>query len=283
MLPVLLAFASMVCAAANDVVFKVYANKRSPVGPYILVIGLLWAAIFGVLMYLYESGLNYNTVLWGAISGTFGVTANLLLVQTMKQMEMGICATVYRMNLIPAAIVAVLFLNEDLSLWKLAGLVAAVLAVLLFFKRTDKAGASAGVLPWCMLILACFLRAGMGLTYKWGMIEGASLYGLLCINGLAWILGGLIYWFGLESRMDARNHMILNHGALSGVLTAGIVLFLGKALRDGDASLVLPLAQLSFLPTCIVGIILLKEGASPRKLAGMFMAVGCIACMAMST
>lgn len=234
-------------------------------------------------MGLYESGLSSTTLLWGGISGLFGVAANLLLVQTMKQMEMGICATVYRMNLIPAAILAILFFNEELSLSKLTGLIAAVLAVLLFFGRTDKAGTSAGIFPWCMLILACMFRAGMGLTYKWGMVEGASLYGLLCINGLVWIVGGLIYWLSLELRLETRGHGIGSHGVLSGILTAGIVLFLGMALRYGDASLVLPLAQLSFLPTCIAGIIILREGSSPRKLAGMFMAVGCILCMAIST
>ena len=285
MTAILFAFGSMACAAANDVIFKLYARKSSPVGLYILVIGVIWAAVFGTLMIARENGLGTPAVFWGMISGLFSVAANLLLVEAMKRMEMGVCATVYRMNLIPAAIMAAFLFDEHFSIWKTAGLAAAAIAVILFAPRANASGAgtAAGRQGWMLILAACLCRAGLGIGYKWGLSEGAPLYGILFANGATWVVGGMLYWLILETRLPAHGHVIARHGIPSGLFVSGIVLFLGLALRCGEASTVLPVAQLSFIPTCAAGVILLREAVSARKIAGIAMAVCCIIFMTLGT
>ena len=51
------------------------------------------------------------TMLWGSLTGFCSVAANILLVRAMKHHEVGLCSTIYQLNLVPAAILAFLFLG----------------------------------------------------------------------------------------------------------------------------------------------------------------------------
>ena len=73
---------------------------------------------------------------------------------------------------------------------------------------------------------------------------------------------------------------VLGYGALSGVLVAGIIYFMAESLAIGDASIVLPIQQMSFLATFFLGVFFLKEKITIRKLAAL--ACGVVALLLLS-
>lgn len=274
---ILFALASLLCAAVNDFLFKLYARKRRPVGIYVAIIGLVWAAVFAALGQPAALAATWRvTLFWGVLSGGLGVLANLLFIQTLSRHEVGTCATIYRLNLAPAAILAVVLLAETVSWAKVGGVSAAVVAVLLFSngiprQETFHLGRGFG-----LVVSASLLRAGMGVTYKCGLVDGADPYWLLTLNGLLWLAGGLVYHaFFVKERVPLTRETWW-YGAGSGVFVCGIVLFVMLALQRGEASVVLPISQLSFCLTSLLGALLLREAVTGRKIAGTACAISCI-------
>ena len=67
----------------------------------------------------------------------------------------------------------------------------------------------------------------------------------------------------------AFDRKTFGYGALSGLFVAGIIFFMVKSLKYGDASIVLPIQQMSFLATFFLGVVFLKEKVTPRRLAAL--------------
>jgi len=276
----LLALVSMVCAAANDFVFKLYARQHDSTGAYLAVIGVVWAGAFMGPLPSFACLLDYNTAAWGIITGVFSICSNILLVKSLAKGDVGICATIYRLNLVPAALLAFILFKEPVTALRLTAIATGVAAILLFSwpsrKAISKPLLSATIL---LIVLASFLRAGMGLGYKAGLLNGANEYGLLVINGFVWIIGGIICHFVVDQKKWRISPATVAYGALSGVLVCGIVLFMMLALKYGDASLVLPVTQMSFALTALAGIVIIKEPLTSRKCLGIALAMFCILLM----
>lgn len=276
----LLALISMVCAGASDFVFKLYARRRDSTGAYLVIIGVVWAAVFTICLPSLAWLVDYRTALWGAVSGVFSICANILLVKSLTKEDVGICATIYRLNLVPAALLAFVLFNESVTVSRVAAIAAGVAAIWLFSwpsrKSASKVVFSAAI--W-MTVAASLLRAGMGLSYKAGLLGGANEYGLLAINGFVWVVGGSICHFTVDQKKWRIPLATIAFGMLSGALVCGIVLFLTLALKYGDASLVLPVTQMSFALTALAGIVIIKEPLTSRKCVGMAFALICILLM----
>jgi drug/metabolite transporter (DMT)-like permease len=282
----LMALGSLFFAVLNDVMFKLYARKSRPRGLYVGVIGLVWCTVFGVAGHL-TSGLQFDpvTLKWGLIAGAFGAASNLMLIHCLTHLDIGLSATIYRLNMAPAAILAFIFLGEQVTVWKVAGILCAAAAVLLFMPRRPAAGHAPathrhhGRLFW-MIVAASLLRAGMGLAYKAGMGAGADRNSFLLINGGVWAIAGVLFFVLLEQRTEASHLKTLGYGTGSGVLVCGIVFFMAAAMKLGDASLVLPVSQLSFLGSALIGVILLGEKLLRRGMASLALGLLCIIMMA---
>ena len=282
-MPIILAICSMLCASVNDFIFKLYARKDRPVGLYVAIIGVVWAGLFAyVAGWESISHASKVTLFWGIISGLFSVVANILLIEAMSNQEVGVCATIYRLNLAPAALLAFLLLGENISLFKLLGIGAALVGIILV--SWPGAGKSAFHISsgLFVLLIAGLCRAFMGISYKYSLSQGADYYVILVLNGTIWTFGGALYLF-LTYKSTSQKFVLKTtlYGLLSGILVCGIVFFMISAMRKGDASTVLPIAQLSFLITSLIGILFLRELCTLRKILGLVFALLCILFMAM--
>lgn len=270
------------CAAVNDLVFRLYARKRRSRGIYVLVIGIIWTLAFAFFsdFSLIFSG---TTLFWGIVSGLFSVVANIMLIEGMSHNEAGVCATIYRLNLVVVALGAFLFLGESVTALKITGISFAAAAVLLFFPRSYHGSRVDKVkIGFYLVGIAALLRAAMGLSYKYAFLHGADRNLLLLINGILWIAGGGLYLFLREKHLSGRDGTSWSYGVLSGLLICGIVLFMALALQYGDAAVVLPLAQMSFLGTWVLGLFLLGEKLNFRKVLGLAAGILCILCMSLT-
>jgi len=244
------------------------------------LIGVVWTAVF-----LWRGGgptgvaqnLTFHLLIWGLVSGLFSAFANILLIEAMARQEAGICSTIYRLNLAPAALMGILLLGERVTPAKILGLSLAVAATLLFFQpgSRHRTVARAGAMGLWIVALAALLRAAMGIAYKYGLGESAPVGPFLALNGAVWIAAGLVYHlFGVrrQPHQPSDSRRMILYGLVSGVLVCGIVLFMARALQVGDASTVLPVAQLSFAFTALGGVVFMKESCTPRKVWGLILA-----------
>lgn len=261
------AFCCLAFAAVNDFVFKLFARKERSRGLFVALIGVFWLLLLCWLPWSEESSIG-ATILWGAVSGFFSVTANLLLIEAMGHESAGVCSTIYRLNLVLVVAGAVLFLGETLAVTQTIGIIFAVLAILAFFPTGKNVHLRA--LGFYLVVVAAVLRAGMGLSYRYGFLHGADRNGVVLINSLFWIAGGVAYALWREKGFKVKpDRKMWFYSFISGLFVSGIVVFMALSLQHGEASVVLPIAQMSFLGTFALSIYFLKERFTKRNLAAV--------------
>lgn len=270
---------NMMLAAGNDFAFKCYARKPRSQGVFVSIIGVFW--FITALFFVREMPSNLPAViLWGCVSGIFSLGGNLLMLEAMRTLDAGICATIYRLNLVPVTIGAALILGERLQALQYAGIVMACIAVLAFIpdRAALKRGAAVGM---ALMIVASLMRAGMGLSYKYGFSHGADQNAVVLCNSVFWIVGGAVYALfcgrrDRERRIALFSGKTLGYGVLSGVLVSGICLTMAASLARGEASVVLPIMQMSFLLTAVLGAVFLRESLGKRKIAAILSGMAAI-------
>ena len=288
---VLLAFSCLFFAAFNDFVFKLFARKPRSRGVFIFVVGAVMTVLQVLFLRDWWGDSWAVTVFWGVLCGFCSVVGNIFLIESMSRLSAGVCSTVYRLNLALVVPLAVVLFDESPLWYQWIGVVLALAAVVAFMPVGEKkiVGRKS---DYVMLILAMLLRAGMGIAYKYAFdCAGAAKSGVQIVNGLAWVVGGIVYYllreksaFGfrksLEFKMtgngdiaEVRVAKVLGYGAFSGVLVTGIIYFMAESLAIGDASIVLPIQQMSFLATFFLGVIFLREKITVRKVAALLCGV----------
>ena len=275
------AFACMFFAACNDLLFKFFAGKNRGNGFFVSVVGVVWLVVALIPALLGQAPADWRaTIIWGCISGFFSLAGNIMMLDAMRSLDVGVCSTIYRLNLVPVTIGAALILNENITPIQYAGIAAACLAILAFIPRNQSEVKRKLGWAFIVMIIASLLRAGMGLSYRYGFLHGASEKYVVVINSLFWIFGGILYAFWRErhlmpyNKQDWKNLFFL--GGLSGALVTGIVITMALMLKLGNASVVLPIAQMSFLVTGALGIWLFKERLTVSKAIAFILGVAAV-------
>ena len=276
------AFCCLGFSAGNDFIFKLFARKNRSRGLFMAVIGLVSAVLF---MLIPEDPLTpakvRATLIWGVIGGFFSVSANILLIESMSRMGAGVCSTIYRLNMAIVVPMAVLLFGESLNWMQWIGVGFALAAVLCFLpsgKEASGSKKSASKVAFAMIITAAVLRAGMGLAYKYGFSIGASPLKVNAITGVSWLVFGIAYLYFREYRggavvKDFISAKVAGYGVLSGGLVMGITYTMAFGLKAGDASIVLSIAQMGFLLTFFLSVLILHEKVTPFKVTAMLCGV----------
>ena len=268
-------------AGLNDCVFKRYGQKARPVGLFLGLIGLVWV-IFFLLCGVFRKTLVFDSsvIFIGVMAGLFSAVANILLVEGMKKTGASVAASIYRLNLVFVAIIAFFLLKEPMGMLKIIGLLIAVAAVLLF-SGWEKSSADTALKFIFLLLLASFLRACMGISYKMASGYSSNDEVFLAINGACWMVTGLIYSCFREREM-ALSRSVFKYGMVSGLLVCGIVFFMKQAVNRMDASIAVSVSQFSFLVTAPLAVCFMNEKLSFRKYIGVGLAAICIVLLSIS-
>lgn len=279
---VVFALASMAFAGLNDVVFKRYAIKVRSRGMYVLGVGLVWAALQAG--YAWASGTPFRfdevTVRYGLLAGMLLAGANLLLIEGLAHVNVSLGSTVYRLNTIAVVVLSVLLLGERLPLPKLGGVVLGVASVLLLYRGGQGGGAGALKFFW-LVVLAALLRAGYGVLSKLGLLAAADLNTLILLAALCWVVGGAVYAHFVEGRLRITGKKV-RYSLLSGLLVFCIVNALILGLQREQASIVVPLANMSFIIALVISVLSGAERLDLRKLAAMGLAAASIVLLSMT-
>jgi len=272
------ALLSLCFAGLNDVVFKRYSAKERSRGTLVFGIGLVWL-LLQLLTLLGNGGMprfDSSTLLFGASAGAVLAVSNILLIESLTHIEVSLGSMIYRLNTVAVALLAVLLLGEAATPTKAAGIGIAVLAVVLMVQRSPAvAGADSRCVFVWIAILASLLRAIYGVLSKAGLNRGADAETMLLLGATCWLLGGFLYARLREGRFRLTGKKAA-YALFSGVLVFLIVNFLIAAVARGEASVVIPIANLSFVAAMLISVLLGMEPLSVRKIVAVACAVTAI-------
>ncbi|MBR4675338.1 MAG: EamA family transporter [Victivallales bacterium] len=274
---ILFALLSLFLTALNDFVFKLFADKMRSRGGFVALVGLFW--LIAQLFFPCTTENFRTTLFWGIVSGFMSVAGNILLIEAMGVQSAGLCSTIYRMNMVFVVLGGYFLLGEQISPMHWCGIVLALFAIIAFLPHSSVVGFSR--LGFGLAVLAAVLRSIMGLSYRYGFEHGADKNTVVMINCMMWIVGGFLYSIFRERSLKwLKDPAIYKYSAISGVLVGGIVFGMAGSLKLGNASRVLPIAQMSFILTFILSVIFLKEKCDMRKILAMASGVGAVVLLA---
>jgi drug/metabolite transporter (DMT)-like permease len=281
-----LALMCLLASGLNDLVFKFYATKQRSRGMFVCGIGLVWFLLQLVYVYSNQYVLDFNqsTLIYGGAAAIAVTVSNILLLECLGHLPISMASTIYRLNTIPLVVLAFVFLGEDLGILKSAGIGVGLGAVLFFHRRSAAAdsGQSHIVRFLILIIVASCVRALYGLFTKAGLNNNADADAMILLAAIGWCVGGLLY-AGLREKRITITKDKLKFIPISGVLVFSIVWLLTKALTLGDASVVVPLANMGFIAAFIFSVGLGLEALDGKKITAIICAVISIALLTASS
>ena len=272
------ALSSLVFAGLVDLSYKRYSRKPRSRGLFLCAMGVVWLGLQLAFFAGTDQALVLDGPTWryGLAAGLAVTLSNLLLIESMTGLDVSLGSTVYRLNTIGVVILAFIFLGETLAPIKLLGIASGIVAVLFLYE--GKAGSSTVRVPVIFLavaVCASVFRASYSVISKAGLEAGANIPGLLLIAAVCWMVGGIAYAWWRESGASLTR-ATAGYGLVAGLLVFGTVNTLIRALEAGDASLVVPIANLGFLIALTLGVIWKMERLTWRKGVAMAFAVAAI-------
>jgi len=276
--------------------------------PYILL-ALLSMLMIGIYDFIYSravrKGISAGTMtcsqacffvptvtLWAYLEGTYiwtpftflGPVAAILIFfgiwAFMRSVSLGqasVSTPIYRINFVITALVAILFLGEQLTLRKGVGFLLAAASI--FFLSEFRIGGRSiprNRTPSILWALAAMTSVGLRhIVYKLGMSGGVAPAMLLHSQGLCFITTAFIY-ARLAQGGPRFSRKGWAHGlASSASIVVGLIALLA-ALKRGEASVVTPIGQLSFVVSTLMATLWMRERFTKRKVVGLLLAVATI-------
>ena len=265
---VVFAIFSLLFAGINDVVFKRYSSKDRSRGMYVLGIGVVWTLLQTVTFLSRGSSLSVDltTVYYGFGAGLVLTLSNILLIESLTHIDASLGSTIYRLNTIGVVLLAWIFLQESIGLLKAAGITGGIVGVLLLAHRPILSP-EAGTFRLFVgaAIAASLLRAVYGVVTRSAVVHQAAPEAMLLMISSCWIVGGACYAVLREKRFRITGKKAA-YSALSGLLVFLIVNCLMWAVELGEASTVIPIANMSFVVAFALSASLGMEQVSRRKI-----------------
>ena len=274
---VLSALVSMALVGAADFVYKRAATAGAVPSSFLLVQSWFFGAtafVFGVL----TGSLRFHpALLLGPLAAASVFAGARMFLQSLRDGEATVNTPIFRLSFVITVALAILFLGERFTLRKLAGFALAAAAVLLLtgFPLGRLLRGTFRATPGRPLLLALAAMGCMGLLnfiYKIAAHLGATAPAFIFSQFCAFTLIALFHalWWERGLRLDRA---VWGHAPFAGVLTSAGFICLILALQRGEASVAVPISQMSFVVTTLLAAMVYREGFTLRKSAGLAAAV----------
>lgn len=267
-------FASLMIGVADYVYGRAVRNKILPgtitASQSSIVVPITW------MWALYEGSYAWTPPAFLGIGAAFFTFIGFW--SFMRSVEFGETSgstPIYRMSFVVTAMLAVWFLGESITLPKILGLILTGCAIFLF-SDFHRGSFSADKLASVLWAVVAMMAVGLvNFIYKLGVSGGVSPIMFLHSQAVFFITTAYIYSFVVQG-----GPKFSKKGWAHGLATATCFIFgntsLLAAFRDGEATIVSPIVQLSFITTTILATWRLSEKMTVRKLLGLAAAVGTI-------
>jgi drug/metabolite transporter (DMT)-like permease len=276
---VALAVGAMVCYGLADWVYKRAANRGVRAHHFLMLQAFFFAPgilIYGLVTRTLSGGIPF---IWGMAAGALLFVALYNFARSLASGAVTIVVPVFRLSFALTAALAVWLLHEPVTIWKIAGLAASLAAVWLLLGGRTAAAPRATPASIMRVTLATATMSVVSLIYKVGVASGGTPATVMM--GQASVFVSLATAFAVSRDRGFRPPAGgWRYGASAAVLLLFAQVMLLAGLTRGEASVLVPVAQLSFVVTSILGYVFLREALTARKTMGLVFAIAALACLA---
>ncbi len=275
------ALLAMILFGLADLVYKRAAMAGVQARHFLMVQAWCFAPS-AVLYALYAGSPAFDArVLWGAAAGFFAFVGLYNFARSLKDGAVSINAPVFRMNFAVTAALAIVLLGEPLTAYKFTGLVLALISVWLLLGSGAAADLSSRRESLSSLAQVLFAMLVLGIAnflYKVGLRAGSDTATLLAAQAAVFMPLATIF-SAMVDRGIRPPKPVWPYAAITAVLLVLASVFLLEGLARGEASVLVPVAQMGFVFTALLSFVFLREPFTARKGAGLAFAIAALVCL----
>jgi transporter family protein len=274
---IILALISMVLIGLYDFVYS--RAVRKGISPGTMTFSQACFFFPAVSIWAYLDG-SYVWTLWTLL----GPVAALLLfsgiwafMRSVKLGEASVSVPIYRINFVVTAFIAVIFLGEVITLRKVLGLSMAVASIVILARAgQDKQphfGRGKSIL-WALIAMSAM--GLLSIVYKLAVSGGVAPPMVLHSQAVFFITIAFLYAHIGEGGLRCSRSS-WGYAFMAAICLVFGLMSLVAALKGGDASVVTPIGQLSFVVSTFMATLWLGERFTKRKIVGLLLAVATVA------
>jgi uncharacterized membrane protein len=275
------ALAALVCYGLGDFIYK--NATTAGVKPHHFLMGQAWCFTPVVILYAWTTGTLtiHPSAAWGGLAGLFFFIGFYNFLRSLAGGSVSISAPVFRLNFLMTALLAITVLGEPVRRAMPIALVLALAAIWLLLggnahgKQPEIDRRALGA------VLVATLATGVAnFCHTMGLRHGALPETLLAAQATVFIVLATVFVRIVDGRVAPPATIWKHTAAAAAVLTVAF-LFMLHGVALGPASVLVPIAQMGFVVTAALGMLVLREPTTARKAAGLAAALGALAALAL--
>ncbi len=251
--------------------FLVYQSYAFALTAFLLVLGL---GVFPTTLTAWK---------YAPPCGLIAFSAYYCFLRSLKGGQVSVNTMIFRLSFVLTAFLAALFLKEVVTLRKLSGLAVATLAVLSLTvlpallqgttsQKTTESAERSKSLVFALSAMVCL--GVLSFLYKLAAGEGVAAPSLIFIQSTVFSPAAMIY--AALRRRFVWHPVTVAHGLGAGVLLSLALTFLVAALTQGDAGIMVPINQMSFVLTAALAAHWFTEAWTVSKTTAVVLAAGAV-------
>ena len=282
--PIAFAVVAMICYGLSDFVYKRAAAASIRADRFLMA--QAWCFLPLVILYALATHrlVFVPAALWGSVAGAFIFVAFYFFIRSLGVGAVSTNATIFRMNFVVTVFLVIAFLGERLTLAKVAGLALALLATWLLVGGGADAHDARGQARRRSLVQVAIATLAFGAStffHTLGLRRGVPPETLAVAQAALFmpLATAVVY---IADHNLSPPLLALKYGAAAAIALFGATIFLLHGIAVGQASVLVPIAQMGFIVAALLGIFVLREQVTLRKAVGLAAALAALGVLAAS-
>jgi drug/metabolite transporter (DMT)-like permease len=282
--PVVYAICAMVCYGLSDFIYKQAASAGIRADHFLMAQGWFFCPLVILYALATHTLVLEPVALWGSLAGVFIFIGFHYFIRSLITGSVSTNASIFRMNFIVTVILVVILLGEPLTASKIAGLALSVLAAWLLLGAGDNAERTpneVGRRSLVQVVIATLAFGTSNFFHTVGLRHGAVPETLAVAQAALFMpIATVVVYF--TDRTPRAPLVTFKYGAAAAIMLLGATIFLLRGVAEGQASVLVPIAQMGFIIAALLGISILRERVTIRKVVGLVSALAALAVLAKS-
>jgi drug/metabolite transporter (DMT)-like permease len=276
------AMAAMVCYGVGDFIYKRAAGVGIRADHFLLAQSWFFCPLIIVYALVTSTLVLVPAALWGALAGAAAFVGLYYFIRSLAAGSVSINAAIFRLNFIVTAVLAIVVFGEPLTRGKIGGLALALIATWLLL-GSDRAGSGPQDHAWRRSLIEVLVAAvafgAANFFHTVGLRLGALPETLAAAQAILFtpLATAVVY---LVDRKLPPPAITFRYGSAAAVVLIGATVGLLHGVARGEASVLVPIAQMGFIVTALLAAVLLRESLSVRRVVGLAAALGALAVLA---
>ena len=276
------ALGAMLFFGIGDLVYK--RGSALGVKPQHLLMVQSWGFLPTATLYAVATGALHlgPSAWWGAAAGFFMWFGFYNFAHSLRSGSISVNAPIFRLSFVLTATLAIVIIGEPLTRSKIVGIVLALAAtwLLLAAPAIGERSATKLITPALTRVVIATISVGIGnLLYKFGLHGGTSPASMVVAQALV-VCPLATAFVAVVDRGLHPPPVAFRYGFTASIILLIAFIFLAESLNRGEASVVVPVAQMGFAVTATLGFAVLRERFTLRKAAGLLAAITALASFA---